>query len=111
MNIKCEDYDHVSVIGITGELAADSSEILRQQVQDRFDRRINFFVLDLEFATFIDSQGLDTLLWLQEQCEERLGHVRLCKPDDTCTKILQVTRLDSRFDVFADVAEAVKTMR
>jgi hypothetical protein len=37
--------------------------------------------------------------------------VRLCNPDDTCRKILQVTRLDGRFDVFADVTEAVKTMR
>jgi anti-anti-sigma regulatory factor len=48
---------------------------------------------------------------VQQQCDENLGQVRLCKPDETCRKILQVTRLDGRFDVFADVTEAVKTMR
>jgi anti-anti-sigma factor len=111
MNIKCEDYDHVSVVGITGELTADSCDILRRHVEERFARRIVFYVLDLEYTTFIDSGGLETLLWIQEQCEEQLGHVRLCKPDETCRKILQITRLDGRFDVFADVAEAVKTMR
>lgn len=111
MNIKCEDYDHVSVIGLTGELTADSADLLRAPIVERFARRISFFVIDLEYATFIDSAGLETLLWVQEQCEERLGHVRLCKPDDTCRKILQITRLDSRFDLAQDVAEAVKTMR
>ena len=111
MNIKCEDYDHVSVISIAGELTADTVEGFRAQVDSRLEKRVRFFVIDLEQATFIDSKGLETLLWVQAQCDDHLGQVRLCKPDETCRKILQITRLDGRFDVFADVAEAVKTMR
>ncbi len=111
MNIHCEDYDHVSVVALNGELVADTADGLRQEIDARLERKVRFFVIDLEHATFIDSKGLEMLLYVQEQCDERLGQVRLCRPDESCRKILQVTRLDGRFDIFSDVAEAVKTMR
>lgn len=111
MNIKCEDYDHVTVLSVAGEFTSDATETFRKQIEDRLERKVRFFVIDLQQTTYMDSKGLETLIWVQEQCDERLGTVRLCNPDETCRKILQVTRLDARFDVFADVAEAVKTMR
>ena len=111
MNIKCEDYDHVTVVTISGEFNAEAVENFRKQIDERLGRKVRFFVIDLQQTTFIDSKGLETLVWVQEQCDERLGTIRLCNPDETCRKILQVTRLDGRFDVFADVTEAVKTMR
>ena len=111
MNVKCEDYDHVSVVAVSGEFNTDATETFRAQIQQRLEKKVRFFVIDLQQTTFIDSKGLESLLWVQEQCDEQLGTVRLCNPDESCKKILQVTRLDSRFDVFADVAEAVKTMR
>ena len=111
MNIRCEDYDHVTVVGVAGEFNSDSTDVFRKHIDERLARKVRFFVIDLEQTTFIDSKGLESLLWVQQQCDENLGQVRLCKPDDTCRKILQVTRLDGRFDVFADVTEAVKTMR
>jgi anti-sigma B factor antagonist len=111
MNTKCEDYDHVSVLSIAGEFTSDATDGFRKQVEERLERKVRFFVIDLQQTTYVDSKGLEALIWVQEQCDERLGTVRLCNLDDTCRKILQVTRLDGRFDVFADVTEAVKTMR
>lgn len=111
MSVRCDDYDHVTVVGLTGELNAETAEGFRKQIECRLAKKVRFFVVDLEHTTFIDSKGLESLIWVQEQCDEQLGQVRLCKPDETCKKILNVTRLDGRFDVFADVTEAVKTMR
>jgi anti-sigma B factor antagonist len=111
MNIRCEDYDHVTVLAIAGEFNSEGTDMFRQHVTERLDKKVRFFVIDLQQTSFMDSKGLETLIWVQEQCDERLGTVRLCNPDETCRKILQVTRLDGRFDIFADVTEAVKTMR
>lgn len=111
MNIRSEDYDHVSVLSITGEFNSESTDQFRRQISERLERKVRFFVIDLQQTTFVDSKGLESLVWVQEQCDERLGTVRLCNPDEACKKILQITRLDGRFDVFADVTEAVKTMR
>jgi len=111
MSVKCEDYDHVTVVALTGELTVDNVEDFRRAVDERLTRKVRFFVVDLERTTFLDSKWLELLVWLQEQCDENLGQMRLCKPDDTCRKILNVTRLDNRFDIFSDVTEAVKSMR
>lgn len=111
MMVKCEDYDHVSVIALQGELVHDTLDAIKKQFDHRIDNKMRFFVLDLQNATFIDSKGLELLLWMQEQCDERLGQLRLCNPDENCRKILHVTRLEGRFDIFEDVSEAVKTMR
>jgi anti-anti-sigma factor len=111
VNIRCEDYDHVTVLTVCGELTADGTDAFRKQIEERLVKKVRFFVVDLHQTTFLDSKGLESLVWIQEQCDERLGQVRLCNPDETCRKILQVTRLDARFDVFADVTEAVKSMR
>ncbi|HEY4329356.1 MAG TPA: STAS domain-containing protein [Phycisphaerae bacterium] len=111
MNIRCEDYDHVTVLSVSGEFNSEATETFRKQIEERLERKVRFFVVDLQQTTFMDSKGLEALVWVQEQCDERLGTVRLCNPDDILKKILQVTRLDGRFDVFADVTEAVKTMR
>jgi anti-sigma B factor antagonist len=111
MNIKCEDYDHVTVLSVTGEFTAEATDSFRKEIDQRLQQKVRFFVIDLQQTTFLDSKALEALIWVQEQCDERMGTVRLCNPDDACRKILQITRLDARFDVFADVTEAVKTMR
>ena len=111
MTIRCEDYDHVTVLSIAGEFNSEGTDAFRQHVSERLGRKVRFFVVDLQQTSFLDSKALESLMWVQEQCDERLGTVRLCNPDETCRKILQVTRLDGRFDIFADVTEAVKTMR
>jgi len=111
MSVKCEDYDHVTVVALTGELTADNVDEFRNAIDQRLALKVRFFVVDLERTTFLDSKWLESLLWLQEQCDENLGQMRLCKPDDSCRKILNVTRLDNRFDIFANVTEAVKSMR
>jgi anti-anti-sigma factor len=111
MKIRCDDYEGVTVIAPNGELTADNVDLLREQIQTRLDQNVHLFVVDMEGLQFIDSKGLECLIWLQEQCDDALGQMRLCKPDDTCRRILHVTRLDNRFDVFSDVAQAVKTMR
>jgi len=84
---------------------------VKKPFDERIGNKMRFFVLDLQNTTFVDSKGLELLLWMQEQCDERMGQLRLCNPDENCRKILNVTRLEGRFDIFSDVSEAVKTMR
>ena len=112
MAIKCEDYNHVCVISLDGDLTADASAEVRRQVDQRIDHhRIVDFVLDLEKTDFIDSEGLETLLWLKRRCEDLFGQIKLVNLDDNCRKILEITRLEHRFECHGDLAGALKTMR
>jgi anti-anti-sigma factor len=51
------------------------------------------------------------LLWLLDEVSERNGQVRLVKTDDTVRKILQLTRLDRRFNVHDSIESAAKSLR
>ncbi len=112
MPVKFEDYDGVCVIGVTGDLAGDSAAQTKRSAENSMQQRqIVDFIVDLEKAAFIDSQGLEALLWIKRRCEELSGQIKLAGVDETIRKILTVTRLDHRFACAADVPTALKTMR
>jgi anti-anti-sigma factor len=74
-------------------------------------RQIVDFVVDLEKTPFIDSAGLEALLWVKRKCEDVFGQLKLAGADENVKRILEVTRLSHRFQCVADVPTALKTMR
>ena len=69
------------------------------------------FVIDFEKTNFIDSEGLETLLWVKRKTEDLFGQVKLATLDENCKKILEITRLEHRFECHPDLPAALKTMR
>ena len=112
MPLKCEDYSNVCVIAPDGDVSGEASQQIRAAVDERVDqRRIVDFVVDFEKADFIDSEGLETLLWLKRRAEDLFGQVKLVNMKENCQKILEITRLEHRFECHKDLAGALKTMR
>ena len=112
MAIKCEDYSNVCVIALDGDLTAEASATVRKHVEERVEqRRIVDFVLDLDKTGFIDSEGLETLLWVKRRSEDLFGQTKLVNLDDNCRKILEITRMEHRFECQKDLAAALKLMR
>ena len=48
---------------------------------------------------------LEALTWLQRECEDQLGLVKLCSVSEVFKKILEITRLNHRFEVRGGVLE------
>ncbi len=111
MKIKHENYDEVTVISVSGEMNADELAPFKKLADDRLADKGRDFVLDMQELEFIDSKGLETLLWLQEQADQRLGQVRLVSPSETIQKIFEVTRLEHHFDAHVDLDAALKSLR
>ncbi len=111
MPVTCEVYEHVTVFNLAGELASEQAELFKKVVLDALERDARFVVLNMQAVPFVDSGGLEALLWAQEQCEQRLGHLRLCGLDENLKKIMYVTRLEGQFEAFDAVTDAVKLMR
>ncbi len=110
--IKTDEYNGVCVISVIGELTGDDCGTTRKTVETQIDtHHVVSFAIDLEQCTFIDSDGLETLLWVKRKCDELFGMMKVVKPDENCRKILQITRLESRFDVEADLSLALKGIR
>ena len=109
MRINTQDYNEVTVVEMQGDLDADSAEQLRTSVVDNVARSRAGLVLDMKAVGFIDSKGLEQLLWLRDYCNENKCELRLAGLDENCLKILEITRLGSEFDCYAELAEAVKS--
>ena len=77
MKIAYEDKGPVTVLSIRGDLSLDETDRFQRETLQRMDQQVRDFVLDLESLDFIDSRGLESLLWLQDKCNELLGQVRL----------------------------------
>jgi anti-anti-sigma factor len=109
--IKTEDYGNVCVISLNGDFTSETVREIKTMAEQRIEeRRLADFVVDFEKVDFVDSEGLETLLWLKRRCEDLFGQIKLINVDDNCRKILEITRLEHRFECHADLAGALKTM-
>ncbi len=111
MKLSYEDHDTITVLTLSGDLSVDQVDAFRRSCQDRLDAGIRHVVLDLEHLTFIDSAGLEALLWVIDVTAERGGQVRVVKPDPTVSKILKISRLDRRFNIHDTIESAAKSLR
>jgi len=109
MKIKTQDYNDVTVVELQGELDSDAAEPFKNIVTDIIKKRKAGIVLDMSNVGFIDSQGLEQLLWTRDYCRENKQELRLAAFDENCAKILEITRLENEFDCYAELSEAVKS--
>ena len=89
---------HISSVSQLGEANANA---FRDWVRGAFNGERNIEV-DLSQATFIDSCGLGALIALHKSAATRKGKLSLLKPQPSILQILELTRLDTVFDIIRD---------
>ncbi len=109
MRIKTQDYNNVTVVELQGELDGDFVELFQNTITDIIAAHKAGIVLDMSGVGFIDSEGLEKLLWSRDYCNENKSELRLAGLDENCAKILEITRLENEFDRYAELTEAVKS--
>ena len=110
MPVRCEEYNQVCVLSVDGDLTGENAASLRTSSEERINnRQVVDFIVDLEKSGFIDSEGLETLLWLKRRSDDLFGQAKLVGLDENCRKILEITRLDEQLEVFDTVIDAVKS--
>lgn len=111
MKLSHQDYAHVTVLTLSGELTADDAERFSRAVADRFAVGVRDVVIDCENLEFIDSSGLEAWLRVRDRAAERQGQVRLVRPDPNVSKILEITRLARSFQTHSTLEAAVRSLR
>lgn len=109
MRVSTQNYNTVTVIDVQGELDGDISDAVKNAVGEFVSKRQSGIVLNMSDVGFIDSQGLELLLWIRDYCRRNKTQFRLAALDENCEKILEITRLQNEFDCHAELAEAVKS--
>lgn len=110
MKIKNQDYDDLTVVELQGELTVEFLNPLKNNVTEIVAKRKLGIVLDLKNITFIDSKGLEHLLWLRDYCHQNSCALKLAAINENSAKILEITQLSKEFDNYSEIAEAVKSL-
>jgi anti-anti-sigma factor len=109
MKINRQDYNDVTVVELQGELDGDFAELFRSTITEIVSKQKAGVVMDMSGVGFIDSLGLEQLLWAKDYCNENRCELRLAGLDENCRKIMEITRLEGEFEHYVELAKAVKS--
>ena len=111
MKISAQDFEHISVLTLSGEYTIDDIDQFNRTVTDRVDATARHVVLNCEHLEFVDSAGLESLLRLQQRLGAKGGQLRLVQTDETVSTILRLTRLDLALESHDSLEHAVRSLR
>jgi anti-sigma B factor antagonist len=109
MKIKTQEYNDVTVVELQGDFDSDFTELFQTTITDIISKNRGGIVLDMSGVGFVDSEGLEKLLWSRDYCKDNKRELRLAGLDENCVKILEITRLENEFERYSEPAEAVKS--
>jgi anti-sigma B factor antagonist len=99
--------DGFAIITISGEIDIARAPALREQLIGLLRPGASRLVVDLSGVTFCDASGLAVLVGVARRVALLGGVLRLAAPTPPVSAILRLTGLDSRFEIFAAVPEAI----
>ncbi len=102
-------YGDVTVMNLKDDLVGQEVESFNHRASQAVASRQVQLVIDMSHCKGIDSAGLEALLDLQGKCETEFGTTKLCGLDETCKRILEITRINRRFETFDTLEAAVKS--
>jgi len=102
-------YGDVTVLNLKDDLVGQEVESFTHRASQAISGAKYQLVVDMSLCKGIDSAGLEALLELQGKCETEFGTVKLCRLDETCKRILEITRINRRFESFDTLEAAVKS--
>ncbi len=111
MKFETQDYNDISVVQLKGEIDTEVTDAFAETVTGLISAQKKGIVLDMSEVAFIDSEGLEKMLWAKDYCDENNSQLRVCGLNQTCSKILEITRLENEFSKYNELADAVKSLR
>lgn len=109
MKLTTQEYNKVIVVELNGEFTSEFAHSFEKKMEEIVNGKIEGLVLDFSNVGYIDSRGLECLVWLRDICANNLLQLKLAGLDESCSKILEITRLEEKFDKYVELAEAVKS--
>jgi anti-sigma B factor antagonist len=106
--IRERDLDsRATVVEVEGEIHVSTAPEFSEMLTAAIDSGRIALVLDLTAVTFIDSTGLSVLLNALRRVTRAGGRMALVCTNPTVLRLFEITRLDSTFDIHAELEPAV----
>jgi anti-anti-sigma factor len=99
--------DGYIIVTISGEIDIARAPVLREHLLGLLRPGASRLVIDLSGVTFCDASGLAVLVGVARRAGLLGGVLRLAAPASLVSTVLRLTAVDSRFEIFAAVPEAI----
>ena len=99
--------DDFTIVTLSGEIDIARVPVLREQLLGLLRPGASRLVVDLSGVTFCDASGLAVLVGAARRAGLLGGFLRLAAPAPLISTVLRLTGLDSRFEIFAAVPDAI----
>ena len=101
LKVHARNLGTVAVLCLQGRIVKGEAEILRNALHSVSE--VSAVILDLARVTTLDAGGLGVMLELREQAESKGIRFELMNVTKLVSRVLEVTRLDSVFEVTSGV--------
>src|SRR5438477_1744028 len=100
----------VVVVDIVGRLSF-LDVTLRERMNEWLEEGRRAFVLNLANVPYVDSFGLGQLVTISTSIRSKGGQLTLLRPTDHVQTLFQITKLNTVFNISAEEAHAVRSVR
>lgn len=107
---KCrtQKIGQVNVLKVIGRLTPDEhDDLLFSNIKQLVEAGEKDFLLDLSAVNYINSTGVGSIIHSYRLAQSKGGNLKLLNPSQCVTHIIQVSRLDSIFEVLHDQDSAI----
>jgi anti-sigma B factor antagonist len=110
MELKSREDGDITILTVTGDLVIGEPETTFKKTVTQLleEGRVNLLV-DLSNVGFLDSSGLGALVRALTQSQKEGGQTKLLNAGPQVRKLLQMTKLDSVFEMHSDLEAAVSS--
>ena len=101
LKVHARNSGNVAFLCMQGQIVNSETETLRKAVYSQSD--VSTVVLDLAHVSTVDAGGLGVMLELREQVQAKGISFKIMNVSKLVGQVLEVTRLDSVFEVTSGV--------
>src|SRR5207244_13037480 len=109
-SIRQRNVSEVVVLDLNGGLW-NFDILLRDLMNCLLGQGKRHFVLNLACVEYIDSSGLGQLISIWTSIRNKTGHMTILNPTQRVQRLLEITRLDTVFEIFQSENDAVQKAR
>ena len=108
MNLDHRTQESVDIVKLPERLMMADAASARAILKDIIDQGSGKLILNLSATSFMDSSGLAVIVSALQAARKRDGDIYLCGMSKTVRALLELTRLQTVFQIFDDEMVALR---
>jgi anti-sigma B factor antagonist len=110
MELKVHEEGRVTIVTLEGDLVIGPAEAaFKKEISRLLESGHAEILINCEQLDMVDSTGLGALVRTLTNAQKEGGHAKLLRPGSNLQKLLEMTQLDSVFETYTDLEQAVSS--